>query len=43
MGVDEKEIHTHDLAPGKQIVFSATGITHELCATLAVVPARTPS
>ncbi len=29
MGVDEKKIYrTHDLAPGQQIVFSATGITH---------------
>ncbi len=29
MGVDERKIYrTHDLAPGQQIVFSATGITH---------------
>lgn len=28
MGVVEKIYHTHDLAPGQQIVFSATGITH---------------
>lgn len=29
MGVDEKKIYrTNDLAPGRQIVFSATGITH---------------
>ena len=29
MGVDEKRVyHTDDLAPGKQMVFSATGITY---------------